>query len=93
VFFIPTTITALHALENHVHFVCHSKDNKHYHKRQGDDCNMFHFQISSTIINTPIDFKIRVFSNFSENTYYYYLSHNNNQYLYNSLRAPPFQLI
>ncbi len=46
VILFPTTIQAIHALENHEHVICTAKDIKHIHE-QNDDCGIYHTQIEN----------------------------------------------
>jgi Na+-transporting NADH:ubiquinone oxidoreductase subunit NqrA len=47
VFFLPSGIEILHALENHTHQVCHSKTENHVHENN-TECDFHFFKV-----NTP----------------------------------------
>lgn len=86
---LPFLVQALHALEDHEHFICNAKFEKHYHKDE-IDCSIFHFQIEHKVLDFSFDFSFKNFETFTHQVlevlqleYTVYSNHK-------SSRAPPY---
>ena len=87
VFFIPSTIQAMHALEDHTHPVCISKIDQHVHEKL-IDCDFHYFKINQGYLtnNTYISIIPFVKTAIIDVPYYFLLEYQPLPY---QLRGPP----
>ncbi len=77
-----------HALENHEHFVCNSKEISHVHEQQ-IDCSFFHVQLNnSTVFNNNHFTLLKLI--ITDSVPEYFEKQNTDTHLfYKSSRGPP----
>ena len=91
VILLPLSVKLAHALENHKHEVCTSKDAKHIHEID-HDCEFYKFKLSNAVTFTTQNYDIVELNEpkLKVTNYYQFLSEY--QKLHFKLRGPP-QLI
>ena len=89
VFFIPITISSLHHHEDNEHLSCDTKDIVHLHELAHNDCDLYHYQLSSLLLfqSKPLIYSIRIY--YVKRSFSYLSFYKNNHQLLRSLRAPP----
>jgi hypothetical protein len=90
--FLPISIQAVHAFENHEHTICTAKDIKHIHELDAE-CGLNHAQINTGAFDFPKSF-VALSVNPPTPVFIPYLQIHSSPKLYSkSSRAPPVIIV
>lgn len=93
VFITPIVISSFHHHHDDEHLFCDKNDVTHLHKIETDDCNAYHYQLTSVLLFQTNKTEKVVVKNISKIVFNYYTSsYKNNHNLLRLLRGPPYVL-
>ena len=90
VFFTPIVISSFHHHENEEHLSCNKNDLTHFHKVKVDNCDVYHYQLTTILLFQLIEIPKIIISNIIINTFNYQSFYKNNHGSLISLRGPPY---
>jgi len=82
-----------HHYENNEHLSCNKNDTTHLHELHDDDCSLYHFQLSNTLLFYHKSIIKSVLKINIKHVFNYLSYHKNNHSSLKSLRGPPYFLI
>lgn len=89
VFITPIVISSFHHHKDEEHLFCDKNDVTHLHKIEIDNCNAYHYQLTSVLLFQTNKIEKVVIKNLSTVVLNYTSFYKNNTYLLRLLRGPP----
>lgn len=92
IFNTPILISSFHHHHDDEHLFCDKNDVTHLHKIQIDDCEMYHYQLSSILLFEAFKIPKAIIETNTRSVFNYPSFNKNNHNLLKTLRGPPYVL-